>query len=292
MGCKIVYNNTVTYKKDGVIFMSLNENLNNEWGNFEQLTERLCERLKDLPPLTKVEKERLEMELDVIRQTHTADLFLQLVDTMYALKDTGAVFHGLIHGSYICYLLGLTKINPLEYGLPFERFYHTDRKMFPTVHIAVLRDKKALAEEILSKKLTRFEYVVEEAKIGECRHFTEEEIYKKALQYFRERGISLGGQYQGNKLAEEIVSKTDGRYIYQSQFFEICTKILGVSNKRADDFRKRLAIRRMSDREAIKQFFIWKLDEDGAALFDYIYTSHPFVVSKAYILGILFLDFD
>ena len=122
------------------------------------------------------------------------------------------------------------------------------------------------------------------------RQFTDEEIYQKALEYFLERNISLGRRYQGNEQAEKVFSKTDGRYIYQEQFFEICTQILGVSNRRADEFRRALAFRKREDRDAIKQFFCWKLDEEGTGLFDYIYFGHIYVVSKAYIIGLLFLD--
>ena len=187
--------------------------------NFDELKGKVYERVKNIAPLTGIEKERLKLELDVIKQTHTAGIFLQFVDTMYALKDTGAIFYGLMYCSYVCYVLGLTRVNPLDYGLLFERFYHKGRKTFPTLQIAVLRDKKDLAEDILSKFGIKFEYVIQETKIGKYRQFTEEEIYQKALEYFSRRNISLGRRYQGEQQAEKIFSETDGRYILPRAIF-------------------------------------------------------------------------
>jgi hypothetical protein len=155
-------------------------------------------------------------------------------------------------------------------------------------YVFVNQDGEWTEEDCYRQKLHTF--ILEEAEIKEYRQFTDEEIYQKALEYFSKKNISLGRRYQGEQQAEKIFSKTDGRYIYQEQFFEICEKILGVSNKRADEFRKKLALRKREDRDAIKQFFCWKLEEEGAGLFDYIYFGHIYAVSKAYIIGLLFLD--
>ena len=271
--------------------MCLKAQWNDTEDDFTRLEEKIKEKERESKPLTDKEKERIELELDIIKKTNTASVFLLYYDIMLYLKDLGAVFHGIMHCSYLCYLLGLTKVNPLDYDLPFERFFHEKKRYFPLINIAVPFGMQEKAAAILSQCKPKFEYRLEEAGIKEYRHFTEEEIYQKTLDYFTWRGISMGRKYQGEKRAEMIFSKTDGRYIYQEQFYEICERILGVSNKQADEFRKKLAFRKMEDREAIKQFFCWKLDEEGAGLFDYIYFGHIYVVSKAYIIGLLFLDF-
>ena len=288
--------------------------------HFARLEEKIKEEEQKLKPLTEEEKERIQLELDIIKKTDTASIFLLYGDIMSHLKGVGAVFHGLMHCSYVCYLLGLTKVNPLHYGLPFERYYNEKRRAFPLLNVAVPKGQRETALRILREayapmkicpimdgenrfafsneggELTEEDcyrqmlhtFILEEAEIKEYRQFTDEEIYQKTLEYFSKREISLGQKYQGDAQAEKIFSETDGRYIYQEQFFEICTKILGVSNKQADEFRRALAIRKREDRDTIKQFFCWKL-EAGASLFDYIYSGHIYVVSKAYIIGLLFL---
>ena len=293
-----------------------------EESDFPRLEEKIKEKQQEIKPLTDKEKERIQLELDIIKKTNTAKVFLLYDDIMFHLKNIGAVFHGMMHCSYVCYLLGLTKVNPLHYGLPFERYYTEKRRALPLLNIAVPKGKKESALQILREAYAPMKispivdgenryafsneldelteeacyrqklhtFILEEAEMKEYRQFTEEEIYQKALEYFSRRNISLGRRYQGEQQAEKIFSKTDGRYIYQEQFFEICEKILGVSNKWADEFRKKLALRKREDRDAIKQFFCWKLEEEGARLFDYIYFGHIYAVSKAYIIGLLFLD--
>ena len=303
--------------------MCLKPKLDYESVDFRKLEEKIKKKQQDIKPLTDKAKERIKLEIDIIKKTNTAKVFLLYDDIMSHLKEVGAVFHGMMHCSYVCYLLGLTKVNPLHYGLPFERYYNEKRRVLPLLNIAVPKGKKETALRILREayapmkispimdgenryafsneldELTEedcyrqklYTFILEEAEMKEYRQFTDEEIYQKAFEYFSRRNISLGRRYQGDKQAEKIFSKTDGRYIYQEQFFEICEKILGVSNKRADEFRRALAFRKREERDAIKQFFCWKLDEDGARLFDYNYFGHIYVVSKAYIIGLLFLDF-
>ena len=309
-------------KKDGVIFMRLKPKCDHESDDFTRLEEKVNGKQREIKPLTDKGKDRIRLELDIIKKTNTAKVFLLYDDIMFHLKESGVVFHGIMHCSYVCYLLGLTKVNPLYYGLPFERYYNEKRRVLPLLNIAVPKGKKETALRILREtyapmkicpivdgenryvfvnqdgewteedcyRQKLYTFILEEAEMKEYRQFTEEEIYQKALEYFSRRNISLGGRYQGDKQAEKIFSKTDGRYIYQEQFFEVCEKILGVSNKQADEFRKKLAFRKREDRDAIKQFFCWKLDEEGDRLFDYIYFGHIYAVSKAYIIGLLFLD--
>ena len=302
--------------------MCLKPNMEYKSDDFTRLEEKIKEKQREIKPLTDKGKKRMQLELDIIKKTNTANVFLLYEDIMSHLKELGVVFHGMMHCSYVCYLLGLTKVNPLHYGLPFERYYNEKRHVLPLLNIAVPKGKKETALRILREvyapmkicpivdgenryvfvnqdgewteedcyRQKLYTFILEEAEMKEYRQFTDEEIYQKALEYFSRRNISLGRRYQGDKQAEKIFSKTDGRYIFQEQFFEICEQILGVNNKRADEFRKKLAFRKREDREAIKQFFCWKLDEEGAGLFDYIYFGHIYAVSKAYIIGSLFLD--
>ena len=178
-------------------------------------------------------------------------MFLLYDDIMFHLKELGAVFHRIMHCSYLCYLLGLTKVNPLHYGLPFERYYTEKRRVLPLLNIAVPKGKKESALQILREayepmkispivdgenryafsneldELTEeacyrqklHTFILEEAEMKEYRQFTEEEIYQKALEYFSRRNISLGRRYQGEQQAEKIFSETDGRYILPRAIF-------------------------------------------------------------------------
>ena len=125
--------------------MYLKTKLEYEEGDFEGLEEKIKEKLQVGKFLTDKEKERMKLELNIIKQTNTAHVFLLFVDTMYALNGFGAVFHGIMHCSYVCYLLGLTKVNPLRYDLPFERYYNEKRCVLPLLNIAVPKGQKESA---------------------------------------------------------------------------------------------------------------------------------------------------
>jgi DNA polymerase-3 subunit alpha len=83
-------------------------------------------------------KERLEYELSVIEKTGFADYFLIVADMITWAKNHGIAVgpgRGSSAGSLVSYILGITDINPIEYGLLFERFLNPDRIQMPDVDI-------------------------------------------------------------------------------------------------------------------------------------------------------------
>ncbi len=78
-------------------------------------------------PLPKDIEERIETELDLINGTKFANYFLILRDIIH---NSGANFgnaRGSAAGSLVSYLIGITKVDPLKYGLLFERFLNIGR---------------------------------------------------------------------------------------------------------------------------------------------------------------------
>ena len=97
----------INLKKDGVIFMCLKPKWSYEESDFPCLEEKIREKQQEIKPLTDKEKERIQLELDIIEKTNTAKVFLLYDDIMFYLKNIGAVFHRVMHCSCVCYLLGL-----------------------------------------------------------------------------------------------------------------------------------------------------------------------------------------
>ncbi len=79
--------------------------------------------------------ERLKEELNVIAKNPVKDLtpyFLPIRDVLNHYKENGQLVgpgRGSAGGSLLCYLLGITQINPFDYDLPFNRFFSLDRIM-------------------------------------------------------------------------------------------------------------------------------------------------------------------
>ncbi|MFA6354236.1 MAG: DNA polymerase III subunit alpha [Candidatus Paceibacterota bacterium] len=107
----------------------------------EYIRELISERLplrysteKQTPEL----KERLEMELGVIEKTGFGDYFLIVQDFISWAKQRGIAVgpgRGSAAGSLVSYILGITDIDPLTYGLLFERFLNPDRIQMPDIDL-------------------------------------------------------------------------------------------------------------------------------------------------------------
>lgn len=100
-------------------------------------------------------RERLEYELGIIDQMGFNDYFLITWDFIKYAKDRGIVVgpgRGSAAGAIIAYCLDITTVDPLAYGLYFERFLNPERVSMPDIDIDF---SDARREEVL-------DYVVEE----------------------------------------------------------------------------------------------------------------------------------
>ncbi len=99
--------------------------------------ERLARRFPG-ETCTKEVQERLEYELGVIEKTGFADYFLIVQDLTGWARAHGIAVgpgRGSAAGSLVSYILGITDINPLKYGLLFERFLNPERIQMPDIDI-------------------------------------------------------------------------------------------------------------------------------------------------------------
>ena len=90
------------------------------------------------------EKERLAHELSIIDRMGFTDYFLILHDLVREANDRGIPCgaRGSAVGSFVAYCLGLTNINPLDYGLLFERFLDPSRNEAPDIDIDFCKERR------------------------------------------------------------------------------------------------------------------------------------------------------
>lgn len=86
-------------------------------------------------PITPEVEQRLEYELSVIDQTGFAPYFLIVRDFAQFARDRGIFFgvRGSAAGSLVSYCIGITDIDPIAYGLTFERFLNPERVQMPDI---------------------------------------------------------------------------------------------------------------------------------------------------------------
>ncbi|HNV96958.1 MAG TPA: DNA polymerase III subunit alpha [bacterium] len=86
--------------------------------------------------ITEEIKKQLDYEFNIIEKTGFASYFLIVADFVNWAKKNGIVVgpgRGSAAGSIVSYLLNITDIDPLKYGLIFERFLNPDRISMPDI---------------------------------------------------------------------------------------------------------------------------------------------------------------
>ena len=99
---------------------------------------------------------RLQYELEVIEKTGFADYFLIVEDLVRHAKSEGIRVgpgRGSAAGSLVSYALGITTVDPLKYGLLFERFLNPERITMPDIDIDI---EDARREEVLEYLVERY----------------------------------------------------------------------------------------------------------------------------------------
>jgi DNA-directed DNA polymerase III PolC len=98
---------------------------------------RICrERLRELyRPLRPEVEQRLEYELSVIEKTGFSAYMLFVWDFVRYARERGIPCgpRGSAAGSIVLYCLGISTIDPMEYGLTFERFLNPERIQMPDI---------------------------------------------------------------------------------------------------------------------------------------------------------------
>ena len=99
--------------------------------------------------------DRLEMELGVIAKMGFEGYFLVVQDFInYARNNDVAVGpgRGSAAGSIVAFATGITKVNPLDYNLLFERFLNPERKSMPDIDVDFQDDKREVVIDYVTKK--------------------------------------------------------------------------------------------------------------------------------------------
>jgi DNA polymerase III subunit alpha len=173
--------------------------------------EGLRARYGDPPPAEAVE--RLEMELDVIEKMGFAAYFLIVWDFVKFAKDNGIAVgpgRGSAAGSLVSYCLDITEVDPLAYGLLFERFLNPERVSMPDIDIDFSVKGRARVMRYVEDKYGK-ESVAQIITFGKM-------LPRNAT---RDAARVLGHDYgAGDRLAKLIPEPVMGRSLSFDQYLE------------------------------------------------------------------------
>jgi DNA-directed DNA polymerase III PolC len=119
--------------------------------DWEHSLEDLCNQGKLTRPIIWDEEyeARLKRELDLIEEKNFADYFQLVADMVNEAKKIMIVgpARGSAAGSLVCYLIGITDVDPIKHELMFERFIDITREDLPDIDIDFQDTKR---EEIIT----------------------------------------------------------------------------------------------------------------------------------------------
>ncbi len=100
-------------------------------------------------------KQRLEYELEVIKNTQFANYFLVVWDIARFVKqnDIMLAVRGSAAASLALYCLYVTNIEPVQYELVFERFLNNERKEMPDIDMDFQDDRR---EEVINYVVSKY----------------------------------------------------------------------------------------------------------------------------------------
>jgi DNA polymerase-3 subunit alpha len=118
---------------------------------YSGLRQRYGERAANDPELVR----RLDYELGVLEKTGFVSYLLIVWDFIHFAKERGIPVgpgRGSAAGSIVAYVLGITDIDPLQYGLLFERFLNPDRVSPPDIDIDFCEARRGEVLEYVRQK--------------------------------------------------------------------------------------------------------------------------------------------
>lgn len=101
----------------------------------------------------KVRKERLDYEMGIIHQMGFDGYFIIVWDFINYAKEHGVKVgagRGSCAGSLVCYTIGITDLDPIKYGLIFERFLNPERISMPDTDTDV-SDRQTVINYLIQK---------------------------------------------------------------------------------------------------------------------------------------------
>ena len=126
-------------------------------------------------------EQRLIEELEIIKDKSFASYFLVVADMINWAKSQNIMVgpgRGSAAGSLVCYSLGITDVDPIQYDLLFFRFINPERNDFPDIDTDFEDRRRKEVKDYLKKK---FKHV---ASISTFTYFKDKGVVRDAARVF------------------------------------------------------------------------------------------------------------
>lgn len=266
--------------------------------NPEHEVQRLCEEaLADYEPAQRrlaTYSERLDYEMGIINELGMAGYFMVVRNYVEWCNDQGICIEarGSANGSLVCFLLGVTQVDPIKWKLLFDRFLSRDRIKPPDIDMDV---EDVARERLMDYLANTFDTLqignwsglgINDDGSGSVLRTYQSFRARKAEAEARERGAST----EEIKRAKSVVYATlnnmsdvtdpqdrkalvrlGGMDVYRSYGVHASGMLLSGSDQRINDYVPRMLVASSEteisqfDQEAVEQLGYLKLDVLGQA---------------------------
>ncbi|NIA08351.1 MAG: DNA polymerase III subunit alpha [Nitrospiraceae bacterium] len=134
-------------------------------------------------------RERFETEMSVIKEKGFASYFLIVADFIGWAKSQSIPVgpgRGSAAGSLVAYAMSITEIDPVRYGLFFERFLNVERESLPDIDVDFCMNRRDEVIQYVTEKYGGEDFVSQIITFGQM----------KAKAVIRDVGRALGIPYQ------------------------------------------------------------------------------------------------
>lgn len=222
-------------------------------------------------------KNRLAHELEVIRGTNTAKLFLFWSDVIAKIRQkTYPYISGVQNCSLVSFCLGITEVNPLQTGSFFERLLSDRSVNVPVLFVEVAKGERAEVWEYLKEEEKIFTEIGENdvrsedsaedvAAFFEKRSYEDKDILRKAA-------AKIGGPIPPRtigELADLIVYQRYAEFtdkkptlFYQEDAVGLLVKA-GLSNQEAECMRRAFVRKNETEIGFYRSVFVQTAEDAG-----------------------------
>ena len=156
--------------------------------------------IRSIPTDNAIYATRLEEEFRLIDRNNFTKVFLQVRTILELSKDIPHIIRGSAGSSLICYLMGITHIDPIANGIELARFMNTKRTDMPDIDIDVPYNYR---EEIYNRISQKYPKMV--ARISNHITYKTKTAIRQAL---REEGIKQPPKnFKLNKIVKDDLQK-------------------------------------------------------------------------------------
>lgn len=260
---------------------------------------------------------RIKKELSFIKQSASANLFLEAYNLVNNLKEKHIIIgpaNGYTNSSLINFLIGITTINPFDYNLIFEPYFNLSyfnfdinvsqknkvpKKFLATPHFKI-RELPIL--KMYKNESRKIDYTFNLRKLNDTLNFISKDFYFErwqvesaameinnekdlinslAISHFGTKGFHMSKLLHNEQVLFKELKETNGLLLFQEQWILLVEKYSNININEVCKLRPLVGKRRITK----KKFRNYFPNETNKETIDYLFDILYFLPAKSHTVA-------